>query len=232
MFFKDNKLSIILNEHYPALDAALAAKVDRIWTIEQAKRHPHLFNGRIISVDAIDQGIITGHVTEYKYFIAQYVNPSLYDMLRVRPLAVSGLLECQEGYVFGFRSGLNTQDQYQWELVPSGTVDIESLSPFGQMNYGTQLLTELREEIGLNSDDLVKFEPFSLLEDETSHVVDIGIYIEVMLSFDEIKQIFLRNNNREYTELRVVAMSEIDSFLTSYSVSETSRKLLISWRKK
>lgn len=203
----------------PALPQDVAEIVESLWLAEVAKRGDSLFNGPIFSVDAVGRDFIKGWRSEYKFFLAQRRNPDLYQSLRIRPLAVTGLLLCDEGALIGRRSDSVEQDAGMWEFVPSGGVEgIED-----SISLPAQAVKELREETGIESGDLSEQPmPFALVEDTASHVCDVGLRFRTGLNSNEIAAIFARLDNREYVELRVMPVAR----LVDADLAPASRTLL------
>jgi len=197
---------------YPALTPATEREVERIWQAEQKRRGKAMFNGRILSALTVKEEGICGCVAEYRHLIAQRVRPELFDELRIRPVAVSGLFECVDGIVFGRRSGTTTQDAGLWELVPSGGIDTSKTSG-PEVDYLSQVLTELTEETGIKADSISSTIPFCLVEDTSSRVVDIGIAIKSSLSAVAILTIHQGAATKEYRELRIVPHAEVSGFI-------------------
>ena len=200
-----NTISLLPND--------VEAEVERLWQAEQQRRGKPLFNGSILSAIEISSHEIIGRIVEYRHYVAQRARPELFDVLKVRPVAVSGLLECADGVVFGRRAGSMTQDAGFWELVPSGGIDTSKADERTDVNYRAQILTELHEEIGINSDSVLSIRSFCLVEDIDSHVIDIGIAMVSPLSTDEVLRIHREAATKEYDELRVVPFADIDGFI-------------------
>jgi len=113
------------------LSNVIEAEVERLWQAEQARRGKALFNGKILSAVEITPNGILGQIVEYRHLIAQRAQPELFGALNVRPVAVSGLLDCANGIVFGRRAGSMTQDAGLWELAPSGGLDTSKVAGGG-----------------------------------------------------------------------------------------------------
>lgn len=194
------------------LGPALERRVEGLWRQEQAKRAAPLFNGALLSVVSIAPPRIEACVAEYRCFIAQRGDPSLSAQLRVRPLAVSGLLRCRDGVVFGRRAATSTQDAGRWELVPSGGVDRRALWPDGRVDVVGHLVDELHEEIGCAPTAVTSAEPFLLVEDIASGVVDIGI--DLTLDLDAASVLAAHGGaTNEYDALKVVKVSDVAGFV-------------------
>lgn len=216
-------LNLVISEKkYPS---ALMSEVDQLWESEIQKR-PYLFNGKILSVDSIEPHQITGHISEYKYFLAQQKKSELYDSLKIAPLAVSGLLECVDGFVFGKRGQHLTQDSGRWELVPSGGINPEGCLEHHSLQYLTQLFQELQEEIGLSQKDIHKITPLIAIEDTQTHVIDIGIKLNTSLSEKNLLALFNLHSKKEYKNLKIIPKTEIAFFLEKNDVIPVSKALL------
>jgi hypothetical protein len=191
----------------------LEVEVELLWQAEQTRRGKALFNGKIFSAVEISPDTILGRIVEYRHLIAQRAKPELFDVLNVRPVAVSGLLECQDGVVFGRRSGTMTQDAGLWELCPSGGLDTSKTAAGGKMDYCAQILAELHEEIGISPDAVTEIRPFCLVDDLDSHVLDIGIALTSRLSADEVIAKHRAAATKEYDELLIVSHDEVAQFM-------------------
>lgn len=209
---------------YPTLSPETEHEVERIWQAEQNRRGKAMFNGRIMSALAVTREGICGCIVEYRYLIAQRVRPELFNDLRIRPVAVSGLFECSDGIVFGRRSGTTTQDAGLWELVPSGGIDTSKIVEAAEVDYLSQILAELGEEIGIKTNSVSNVIPFCLVEDTDSHVIDIGIAMKSLLFSDVILTIHQEAATKEYQELRIVPHAEVNGFIQS----EASRLVGVS----
>src|SRR3990167_3983338 len=146
-----SEFTVKVVEAQPALSASLENEIEHLWIAEQNRRGKAIFNGSIMSATNVSCSGIEGCIVEYRYLIAQKANPDLFDTLRVRPVAVSGLLECADGLVFGRRANAMTQDAGLWELVPSGGIDANHLTLPARVDFSSQLLQELHEELGLST---------------------------------------------------------------------------------
>lgn len=194
------------------LGAALERRVEALWRQEQEARRTPLFNGELLSVVSVAPARIEARVTEYRHFVAQRRDPSLSSELRVRPLAVSGLTHCRDGIVFGRRSAGSTQDVGLWELVPSGGIDARAVRPDGGVDVVGQLLQELREETGCSPEAVISTNPFLLVEDTESAVVDIGIEIRLAIDGAAVLAAHDSRATDEYDELRFVPIADLERF--------------------
>ena len=194
----------------PSLPPALEAEVSAIWMDEQSRR-PSLFNGRVFCADRIAPDRITGHWTEYRRVLAQMRRPELFDRLRVRSLAVNGLLECTDGLLLGRRHQDAVYLAGCWQAAPAGAV--EARRSGHDLDLTRQLLEELREELGLEAGDIVQLRPLAAIEHAGTHVVDVGFLLRTPLSFADVAARHRSGGNAEYDRLQRVALAEIDRFL-------------------
>lgn len=173
----------------------VAAAIDAHWQAAQQKR-PGLFDGAILSVVTLSPQRLVVAPARYRDLVAARMAPHVRAELGLRPLAVSGLLSCPDGLVFGRRAADVTQAPGLWELVPSGGVDapVEWAPP----DLTRQILTELREEIGLRPDQVRVGAPLGLIDDQDSGVVDVVMPLWTDLRGDEIQQAYKAHASAEY----------------------------------
>jgi len=212
------RLRIMASPDRPPLKSDLETRVQSLWEFESKRRAGSLFNGRFFSIDEISQDSITGVFVEYRWFIAQQRQPDLFERLRIRPLAVSGMVESTDGLIFGRRGNELTTDAGKWELAPSGGLDSDSCLPDHTVDYMRQFFSELSEEVGIEPDQITATSPLTLIEDEMTHVFDLAVAARTHLRTKEIHDAFLRMQ-REYSEIKLVEISALSSFVHDQSVS-------------
>jgi hypothetical protein len=206
-------LQIVAGSEPARLDIDLEAEVQAIWEME-TERSGTLFNGRIFNVDAFEPSKIRGFFVEYRWLVAQRHRPSLFERLKVRPLAVSGMIESLDGMIFGRRDQHVSSDVDKWELAPSGGVDARASVARGIVDYMYQFFDELTDEVGIDKADVLDPTAFTLIEDTKTHVFDLGIRARTNLRTAQIVATFMRST-REYSDLRVVPRSAIRQFVDS-----------------
>jgi hypothetical protein len=204
-------VEVIAEGKAPPLAADLESAVVAAWDGARARR-PSLTDGELFSVETMSASRISGQFVPYRRLIAQRAHPALFAALGIRPLAVSGVLTCADGIVFGRRAAGVTDDPDRWELVPSGGVSPENAGGAGRVDLVRQILAELVEETGLESTEVVAVEILCAVEDAQSHVVDVGIALTSPLSGAEVLARHARRAGREYVELAVVAKSDVPAF--------------------
>ncbi|MGL5143634.1 MAG: hypothetical protein ACRC7A_01865, partial [Acinetobacter junii] len=181
-------------------DDALLTIVDKIWR-EAQRKNSRLFDGNILSCISDSSNKITSVIDNYKFFFSKKSHPGLLEKIQIMPIAVSGILECKDGFVFGKRAKFTTQDAELWELVPSGGLDASITNNLNIYDFKQQLLTELYEEMGINPDMLRTITPFCYVIDHEASVLDIGIYMYSDASQDTINHCFTTVRSFEYESI-------------------------------
>ena len=201
----------------PDLPRALDQEVERLWqaACERAATDGagRLFNGRVFSVDRFAADLITGHLTEFRRIIAQMKQPILFAELGVRPLAVCGVLRCADGVVIGRRHRGAVYQAGMWQLAPAGSVDAGAVDADGAIDLRRQLLSELREEVGLSADTVEAPQLLCIVEHPGSHVSDFGLGLVTKLSAEAVLAAYQAGANNEYEQIRVIAEAEVAAFL-------------------
>ena len=100
------------------LDAELVRQVADLFEAENRRRGGVMFDGLLFSVERIGEDAVTGRFVRYSRAVAQLARPELFEALRVRPMGVSGVATCADGFAFGRRHEGLTLDAGLWELVP------------------------------------------------------------------------------------------------------------------
>ena len=218
----------------PDIPLATEAKVASAWA-EALLASPRLFNGTVFSADTITAGRIEGHWTEYRRVLAQMRNPDLFEALRIRALAVNGLLECADGLVLGRREPGSIYQPGTWQSPPAGSVErrTESSLQGTEVDLSEQVLAECEEELGISARDVVVRCPVAAIEHPESHIVDVGILLQTHLSFAEIEVAWAASGNREYDRLSLLTYPEAcqDSLSGKLLLLSTTRILLEAWLK-
>lgn len=209
----ESNITVELSAPVPNYPIAIVEKVNSLWDREAAKKG--LFNGAIFCVTEVSPSVVKGYKGEYKYYFAQRAMPELFEMLTVRPLAVSGFLECQEGYVLGQRAKKVTDYAQKWEFAPSGGIDPDAFKAGLVIDFYAQILKELSEEIGvLVAPDTQS--AYGLVENTDTHVMDIGVYLGFRsMPFDHILALHAETG-QEYEALVCHKAGPLEAFLKKY----------------
>jgi 8-oxo-dGTP pyrophosphatase MutT (NUDIX family) len=185
------------------LPAGLDTDIEALWKAAQARTQGALFNGRVFSVDVLIPSLLRGHLTEFRRIVAQMDRPDLHEVLRVRPLAVCGVVCCRDGVVLGRRPDRAVYQAGMWQLPPAGSVDAAAVQADGWIDLRGQLFRELQEELGLPGDSIAEVRPLCLVEHPGSHVLDLGFLLRTELSGEAVLA-HTRDGNGEYADLEVV----------------------------
>lgn len=202
---------IQIREYSWALSPEVEQKISEIWKTEKLKRGDGLFNSEVLSFVQVEGEVLVARITDYRTYLAQARAPHLYDVLKVRKLAVSGLVALGSQIVFGKRAMHLTQDAGKWELAPSGGVAYRAADGNGRLTVEQQFFEELEEELGLQRSMVSSFRPLLFVEDTESHVIDIGIDVELSGNRTDIEAALKRRSD-EYSEICWIDKSEIDQF--------------------
>ncbi len=192
----------------PELSPALEVRVASIWQDERRTR-PRLFNGTVFSADRITAAGIEGHWTEYRRALAQLRAPALFDGLRIRALAVTGLLECADGIVLARREAGSVYQPGTWQSPPAGSVERRSGTQGGghvggAVDLEAQILDECEEELGLPARDLAVLRPVLAIEHPGSRIVDVGMTLRTERHFSAVEAAWRVGGNREYDRLALL----------------------------
>ncbi len=213
----NHDVEIRITREMPALSSGLESLIDGLWR-QAAQRVAAggagaLFNGRVFSIDTIAPGRITGHLTEYRRLVAQSEDHALFPALGIRSLAACGVLRCADGVVIGRRPDAAVYQPGMWQLCPAGSVDAGARRPDGSMDYRAQLLTEIREELGLDPEVIEDVAPLSLVEHPGSHVCDLGMSANVALDAEAVLAAHRTRGDGEYNPLRIVPVADLPGFI-------------------
>ncbi len=216
----------------PTLTPTVEAQVAAIWAEALAAR-PRLFNGTVFSADHIEAGRIEGHWTEYRRVLAQVRAPALFESLRIRSLAVNGLLACADGIVLGRRDTASVYQPGVWQSPPAGSVERRASGEADGVDLAAQLLAECEEELGLAAADVTVLRPTAAVEHPHSRIVDVGILLRTRLDFVAVRAAWLARGNREYDQLRLVSPNSVNNLgeVDGLALLPTTTTLIGSWRR-
>lgn len=206
-------VEIVVSGSPPPLDTATENAVQSLWDCEAADKGGRLFNGQTFTATGISTERIDGHFVEYRRLVAQLRDKALYDSLELHPVAVSGVLECRDGIVFGHRNAGTTHDAGMWELAPSGGVDQSCVGKNGSVDIRRQILAELTEELGFDGSGIDEIKTLCLIEDSETHLVDIALSLKTGLSGADIVATHAARASDEYEAIEIVASVDIGKFV-------------------
>lgn len=201
--------------------------IDSEWHNIQKESDFKLFNGEIAVLENELPGLIEVRIDEYKRMVSARCNRILMDTLGLRPLAVSGLLICSDGIVFGLRSKNNKESVGMWELVPSGGLDANKLILGKNFDPVDQIYIELAEEIGLGASTIEQSNTFCLIEETSTGLIDIGIkLLAPNISSSQIFEAHTSYGSNEYEKLAIISPDELIIFISNNVVVPVSIELL------
>ena len=178
--------------------------VANLWAAAKVEA-PDMFDGPVLSVRRWEGAVLTVEHVRYRHVVAAWRDQKLAELLQIRPLAVTGILSCPQGVVFGQRGSGVAEARCTWELVPSGgAVDID---------LRRQIATEAAEEIGLAGDEISIGEPLALIV--TSQLIDVLFPMATYLSANDIIERHRQRGSREYD--RLLVSTSLDEFVRSHS---------------
>lgn len=188
------------------LDPTLEQQIEEVWRSEVKRRGGNLMNGKLLAYVRQDGNTIVGRFVEYKHYMAQRVRPELKARLRATPLAVSGLIRTEDAVLVARRSSKVTSYAGFYELVPSGSLE--------QVDFVGQLLAELKEEVGIDSSEVLECTPLALIFDEGDLVYDIAVDVKLKTS---VKQLVSRlKETPEYERPLVLPREQLAKFIAEH----------------
>jgi hypothetical protein len=218
---------IVLPEPGLVLSRSLQREVDEIWQTERAWRGSTLFDGPLFSVEEFFPPTVVGRFVAFRRYLAQERRPELFSELRIQPLSVTGLLQNAEGLFFGYRSSAVALEPDCWELIPSGGVDRSTLTETGQIHPAGQILTELKEEVGINAAAVVSPRLICFSEYPLHHTFELVWELETALDRAAILSAHATLSHREHAEITLVRWADLEAFLARPdAVVQSSRHLL------
>lgn len=212
------ELRILDDVPAPSPTTAALDEVRAIWESEKLVR-PGLFNGKLFSLDRIESGKAHGFLADYSWYVAQQRRPELFGELRVRSLAVSGLVVAGGHMIFGRRKASLAIEGGLWEPAPSGTIPGGLREPDGSLSWRKVFLDELRGELGLAlGSDLDTagvprlLRPFALIENTATNIWELGVALELDLDHREVLGAWAATPAPEHNEMAAVPLEDVPRF--------------------
>jgi len=213
-----------------SLDDSIGPKVEALWLEQSQDGDACLVNRRIFSLVDWSPSVLNGHFTEYKRYVAQSLHPMLYEFLRIRPLAVTGCLNCKDGIVFGLRGPDVWQYPNTWELVPSGSIDCTAQVTKELINPVFQILKELSEEVGISIPTESVTTNCFLIEDQRSRVVDLVFSLNSDLSAEQVCDAHAAKASDEYVRLEIVPVNSLPAVIAGNRLTIADASVVILQR--
>lgn len=154
------------------------AEIDRIWQQQLELSGGKLFNGKMLNFMSYFQERMVGQFIDYKYYLAQLIEPKLASILHIQPIAISGITMAGDNILCGRRSVNVTQYPGFYELAPSGGMDPVHAEQ-DVFNLGKQLMSELVEETGIIEKNVISIVPIAWVFDQQKESFEICMAIQI-----------------------------------------------------
>lgn len=208
--------SIVLQAEAPApVSRDTNTRIEELWQAALRDASSTLYDGPLYSVVELHPNQITVSRTSYRKFIAQSLDRNLFDDLQIRPIAVTAVLSCVDGLIFGRRSSKVAFDKNMWELGPSGTLDDEAMQANGTLDYLTVLEQELAEELGLTNIDTSLAHLLAVHEDTVLKAFDVAVRVRTSLTERDVLSAFATRPTTEYTDIKIVPATAFSDFASA-----------------
>jgi hypothetical protein len=194
---------------YDELSSSKKKLIQTIWEQEQKRRGGKLHEGAILSAIAYDNKSLTGQFVPYKYFLAQLFDPSLKRDLKIIPVSLSGITLVGDNLIVAKRAWWVAEYPDCYELAPSGGIRPPNAEQ-GFVDMKGQLLSELEDEVGIETSFVKTVRFFSLVRDNKSDGVELLAKIVV-------KPCAILSSSSEYTQILTVPLCEVESFAEAHA---------------
>ena len=193
----------------------LESRVDELWQAALSFTDSRLFNGLIFSASSVESGVITGSFVEYKYLIAQRMDPRLKAKLNIQPVSLLGYVKCQDGILFGKRQNWLATRPDEWGFLPSEYISPDSFFKNGEVDYVKTFLQALKNEINIDAHFLTDLCHAYLIQEQNA--LENHIYVvmsaDIALSSLAVKRAHLCARHDEYEQIKALPLTEVASFL-------------------
>jgi hypothetical protein len=184
----------------------LQSRIDAAWKIALS-RQGHLFDGRIFSLDEMNENELVISQWSYRDLVASRTDAELSNHgLNIRPLGVTGILTCPDGIVLGRRGQEVDAAKGMWEAAPAGILD--------KPDPSLVMLEELKQEIGCGADAVARPQPFALFVWNATG--DLLFHLRTDLKKQDLMRLHASSGTQEYSELAVVPAEEAHGFLDAH----------------
>lgn len=195
----------------------LESRVDELWQAALSFYDSRLFNGQIFSAKQITQNEIIGTFVEYKYLMAQHLDPRLKPVLNIKPVSVLGLLTCPDGILFGKRQNWVATQPNEWGFLPSEYLGADTFSHDGKIDYVKAFLVALKNELNIEAHFLTDLQHSFLVEDKSLYEDHYSLVLQadIALSSFAIKKAHLEAPHDEYELIKAIPNEQVESFLNT-----------------
>lgn len=191
------------------------ARVNELWQAALSTSNSRLFNGLVFSADAAAPDRISGSFVEYRYLIAQRMDPRLKPVLNINPVSVMGFLTCKDGVLFGRRPEWVATRANEWGFLPSSYIKPDVFSHDGCIDYVKSFLIALKNELNIDADQLSDLDRSALIIEPTAEGTHYALVMraDVSLSAFGVKSAHLNAVEDEYDDVVAVAFDELPFFI-------------------
>lgn len=205
---------------YAELSDAKKNLIQTIWDKEQERCDGKLHEGVILSAVSFDHKSLIGQFVPYKYFLAQFCDPSLKPDLQIRPVSLNGITYLENQLILAKRSPWVAQCPGYYELAPSGGIRPPSKN-LTEVDMKVQLLDELKEETGIENSSIKNVKYFALVHDLKGDGIELCAEIRLKSSG------LILSSSSEYTQVMTVPCSEIPVFTKEHEREFVPLSLLL-----
>lgn len=179
-----------------------------------------MVEGRLLNVMSIHRECIETKVVAYNDWKEQVENRRSPG---IRPLAVTGVFGCEDGYLMGRRRSSAVEDPGLFEFVPAGGVEAIGTGLVSEPSPIRQLFKEAKEELLLDAEEIGTLQYLTCAENLFSGVIDLVYRAEIQLSTGEAKGRLQSVPVFEHTELMFIRAPWRD--LSQDSMSHLTRRI-------
>lgn len=193
----------------------IECRVNELWQAALSHLDSRLFNGQIFTATSVNENAIVGTFVEYKYLIAQHLDPRLKPILNICPVSLLGFLTCQDGILFGKRQNWVATRSNEWGFLPSEYIGAETFSHDGQIDYVKAFLIALKNEINVDAHFLNDLTHFALVEESSiqENHISIVMHADIAMSSFAIKRAHISAMQDEYEQIKAVPTQDLGAFL-------------------
>ncbi len=194
----------------------LQSRVDELWQAALSNMDSRLFNGLIFSAKEVTPEAIIGSFVEYKYLIAQHLDPRLKFDLNIQPVSLLGFLTCQDGVLFGKRQNWVATRANEWGFLPSEYISADTFSHDGSIDYVKAFLIALKNEINIDAHFLNDLGHLAIVEEKTvsENHFSVVMNADIALSSFAIKHAHLMAAQDEYEQIKACPIEQLNDFLS------------------
>lgn len=181
-----------------SLDAATAT-----WESAVAATQNELWDGPLLQFLRADEAEIAVTPSSYRFLLA--AKAGVPSDTPFQALAVTGVISCHQGFIFGIRSETVAHDQNLIEFAPSGSLETSQVNE--------EFRRELKEELGIGLESSSQVRLIGLISDVENHVADVVCRVHLNMSFESLERLHRTSGTSEYSSILAVPESSLDDFL-------------------